>query len=40
MDFKTGIEPKIVDLKGGYIKDIQLYQDTDLDYSYETYHLL
>lgn len=39
MDFKTDFKQKIVDLKDGYIKDIQLYQDTDLDYSYETYHL-
>ena len=39
MDFKTDFEQKIVDLKDGYIKDIQLYQDLDLDHSYETYHL-
>ena len=39
MDFKTDFEQKIINLKDGYIKDIQLYQDTDLDYSYETYHL-
>lgn len=39
MDFKTDFKPKIVDLKDGYIKDIDLYEDTDLDYFCETYHL-
>ena len=39
MDFKTDFEQKIVNLKDGYIKDIQLYQDLDLDYFCETYHL-
>lgn len=39
MDFKTNFTQKIIDLKDGYIKDIDLYEDTDLDYFCETYHL-
>lgn len=39
MDFKTNFIQKIVDLKDGYIKDIQLYQDVELDYFCEKYFL-
>lgn len=39
MDFKTDFKHRIVDLKDGYIKDIDLYEDKELDYFCETYHL-
>ena len=39
MDFKTDFKQSIINLKDGYIKDIDLYEDTDLDYFCETYHL-